>query len=114
MVKLYKKAKKQLNILFISLASLIFSVFILNDFIEVVDGFNQYMLIVVKWFMIMSILTYDYFIVLEILSILNPLNNEHHRNKKDVANSKKEHILNKDILLTKSDMIIKKYKSNLK
>ena len=104
---LYKKSKKSFITLLSSIVTLPLISFMLNDFIEVSQGVNVYMLLVFKWLVIVILLS---LIVYNTLRIINIATN-HFETKKESSTKeqKKNRILEKDELLSRSDIIMKKY-----
>ena len=118
-INLYKRAKKQFVILVFSLATIILSSLILSDVMTVASGLSLYLLIALKWIIILSLM---FLMVLSILKILElalpvPINTkqtnviEVHN---EAVNRKKEIILNKGRIFTESDMILQKYTRDAK
>jgi len=110
---LYKKAKKQLILFSILLFILILSSSILNDIISATSGINLYVFIGIKWIVILLLLAYILFMFLKIINIAttNPLKKESRTillSDKPTTH-KREYILNKNTLLTESEMILQKY-----
>ena len=108
---LYKKAKKSFFILFASILSLILVNLIISDVVDVSDGITVYVLLIVKWIANLSILG---LIGFSILKIINVATDPFTSNKPKVKvskelNTRKGRILDKEILLTKSDVILEKY-----
>ena len=107
----YKKAKKQLILLTMLLLSLWVSSSVINDLIGASSGMNLYALIALKWIVMLALLS---FIVLKILKIMhllipNPLSKEKRAKKSKNITPKKAYIMNKETLLTESEMILQKY-----
>ena len=110
---LYNKAKKSFFLLFGSIISLILISLIINDAISVAGGISVYMLLIVKWISILSLLILIGYSLLKIINIAtSPFSNEDKENnsrKEEVIDTKKDRILNKEKLFTKSDLILQKY-----
>jgi len=93
--------------LFVYVFFLILTSYISNDFISVATGVNVYIFILVKWILIFSLLT---LISFTLMKILNTAKNPFEKKSNDVKNdSRKNRILTKEHLSTKSDLILEKY-----
>ncbi len=108
---LYQKAKKSFFVLFGSIIALILLNLIISDVVDVSDGITVYVLLIVKWIANLSILG---LIGFSILKIINAATDPFTSNKPKVKpinelDSKKDRILAKETLLTKSDVILEKY-----
>ena len=104
---LYKKSKKSFITLLASIVTLPLVSFMLNDFIEVSQGVNVYMLLVFKWLVIVILLSLIVYNTLRIINIAtNPFETEKESSTKEQKNNR---ILEKDELLSKSEIIMKKY-----
>jgi len=103
LVTLYKKAKKSFIILLFSIVTLPLISFMINDFIKVSKSSDVYMFIVLKWTIIITLISLIIYNILKIINIaINPFNEE----KQEL---KKTYILEKEKLLTKSEKILQKY-----
>lgn len=115
LASLYKKAKKSFMILFVYVVSLILISFIINDLMSISTGVSVYVLLLIKWASILSLLSLIGFSILKILNIAtNPFESkENEVTKKDKSkvstDTKKERILAKEKLFTASDIIVQKY-----
>ena len=110
---LYNKAKKNFLLLFGSIISLILISLIINDAISVASGISIYIFLIVKWISILSLLILIGYSLIKIINIAtSPFINEDNENnspEKEVIDTKKDRILNKEKLFTKSDLILQKY-----
>lgn len=107
LVTLYKKAKKSFVMLAMYVVLLILLSLILNDLISVATGLTVYVLLLVKWVLILLLLILIAFTLVKIFSVAtNPLKK---REEEREVNTKKERILAKEKLSTKSDLILQKY-----
>ena len=106
LANLFKKAKKRFIYILVSLVVLVMFVFIINDITSIINEENAILIFSIKWLgivtLLMSILHNSYKII-KVAS--SPFQDE------KTPLTKKEHILKKDKLLTKSELIIQKYKS---
>ena len=106
LANLFKKAKNRFIYILVSLVVLVMFVFIINDITSIVNEENTILLFGIKWVSIVTLLIsilYNSYKIIQVVS--SPFQDE----KK--SSTKKEHILKKDKLLTKSELIIQKYKS---
>ena len=113
-ISLYKKAKKQFVILAISLITILLSSLIISDVMMVVSGLNLYILIVIKWMIILSMLVLIGLKLLKIIELAMPAPLTVKQTKyiavaDEAVNRKKEITLKKDRLFTESEQIIQKY-----
>jgi len=110
---LYARAKKSFLVLFGAIISLILISLIINDAVSVASDISIYILLVVKWVSILSLLVLIGYSILKIINIVAlPFTTESQSSitNTTVADSiKKDRILNKEKLFTKSDLILKKY-----
>jgi hypothetical protein len=115
LASLYKKAKKSFMMLIVYVVSLILISFIINDLMSISTGVTVYILLLIKWASILSLLSLIGFSILKILNIAtNPFEskeNEVTKNDKSKVSTdtKKERILAKEKLFTTSDIIVQKY-----
>jgi len=102
---LYKKAKKSFMMLAVYVVVLILFNLILSDILSVVAGVPLYLLLLGKWIVIFTLLGLIGFSILKILNIArNPF-----EEKRESETIKKDRILGKEKLFTRSDLIIQKY-----
>ena len=109
---LYNRAKKSFFILFGSIISIILISLIINDAVSVASGISIFILLIIKWISILSFMALIGFTILKIINIATtPFTSEKVVSNTDetVVNSKKDRILNKEKLFTKSDSILQKY-----
>ena len=115
---LYQKAKSSFITLLVSMVVLVVGSFMMNDIIGVSSGMTLYMLMMVKWVLIITMLGLISFSLLKIINIaMNPFSSktatpEVVKVTEPVVDTKKENILNKEQILTKSEMILQKYKKD--
>ena len=106
---LYKKAKRYFYTLLALVITLVLINLILSDAIDVSTNVTVYLLLIVKWIANLSILGV---LAFNILKIINIATNPFSKNKTGITKplvKKKNRILNKEIILTQSDLIMKKY-----
>ena len=112
---LYKKAKKSFMMLFVYIVALIISSLIINDLMVIATGISVYVLLLLKWMVILSLLGLISFSILKIFNIAtNPFEKKedeqtHSSVNKVAKDTKKNRILAKEKLFTKSDLIVQKY-----
>ena len=105
LVNIYSKSKKSLLMLLIYSVLLIFLSLMLNDIIAVSTGLNAYFFIFIKWFGVLVLLV---LMLLSLMKVINVASNPLASNSKSI-DEKKEKLLSKEKLRTKSDQIIEKY-----
>ena len=115
---LYQKAKSSFIILLVSTVVLVVGSFMMNDIIGVSSGITLYMLMMAKWVLIITMLGLISFSLLKIINIaMNPFSSKTATQEvvnvtEPVVDTKKENILNKEQIFTKSEMILQKYKKD--
>ena len=112
LANLYNKAKKSFFIIFGSIISLVLISLIINDAIPVASGMSVYILLLIKWISILSLLGLIGFNILRIINVAtSPFSTDEKGiiTSENIVDAKKERILNKEILLSKSDLIMQKY-----
>jgi len=110
----YKKAKKSFVMLFIAIVALILVSFIMDDMMGVSFGISLYLLLLVKWVLILTLWSVIGFSILKIFNIAtNPFESQGNKTSKDkqenYTDTKKDRILAKEELFTQSDLILQKY-----
>ncbi len=109
---LYNRARKSFFILFGSIISLILISLIINDAVSVSSGMSVFVLLIIKWVSILTLIGLIGFSVLKIINVAtSPFTTENkYMNTKEVpVDTRKDRILNKERLFTKSDSILQKY-----
>jgi hypothetical protein len=82
----------------------------MNDIIAVSGGGFVYIFLMIKWIVILTLLGLIAFTLLKIFNVIkNPFEREQKDIKVALGDSKKEHILSLDQLVSKSDSIINRY-----
>ena len=115
LASLYKKAKKSFVMLFVYVVALILVSFIINDLMSISTGVSVYILLLIKWVAILSLLSLIGFSILKIFNIatnpFQPKENEATKSNKEnlSTETKKDRILAKEKLFTQSDLIMQKY-----
>ena len=114
LASLYKKAKKSLLMLCVYVVSLILFSFMINDVISIATDEIIYILLPIKWIVILSLLSLIAFSMLKIFNIAsNPFESKdkkrYENTKQTPSATKRERILTKEKLFTQSDLILQKY-----
>ena len=112
LVNLYKRAKKRILFLFGLVITLLFFSLIINDLLNVSSGMSIQVLLLTKWVIILTIVTFIARTILQIINIAtSPFEKDDVKSLKSTVevDTKKEYILSKKRLYTKSDVIIQKY-----
>ncbi|WP_457748225.1 hypothetical protein [Sulfurimonas sp.] len=103
LANLYKKTKSNVVVLFVYIVVLLLTSYIMNDLISVSQSVTVYFMLFFKWVIVLTLLVLIGLRILKILNIVSkPFSNEKN-------NSKKQQILSKEKLYTKSDQIMQKY-----
>lgn len=106
LTNLYKKAKKSFVMLFIYVVSLILFTLVVDDILNISTGIMIYIVLIVKWMVVLTLVS---LIAFSILKIFNMASNPFVSKEKESKDSKKEKILSREKLSTKSDLILQKY-----
>jgi hypothetical protein len=118
MASIYKKAKKNFIILFISVFFLIITNLIINDLIEISSDKIIFLLLLSRWCITLILLSLIIFSITKISNIIvNPFEKKDNQSllsttSKVYKDEKKDYLLSKEKLLTKSDLIMNKYTKN--
>ncbi len=118
MASIYKKAKKNFIILFISAFFLIITNLIINDLIEISSDKIIFLLLLSRWCITLILLSLIIFSITKIFNIIvNPFEKKDNQSllsttSKVYKDEKKDYLLSKEKLLTKSDLIMNKYTKN--
>ena len=118
MASIYKKAKKNFIILFISAFFLIITNLIINDLIEISSDKIIFLLLLSRWCITLILLSLIIFSITKIFNIIvNPFEKKDNQSllsttSKVYKDKKKDYLLSKEKLLTKSDLIMTKYTKN--
>ncbi len=110
------RAKNSFLVLFGAVISLILISLIINDAVSVASGMNVYILLSIKWVSIIGLLTLIGYSILKIINIAtSPFTAQSKSNttNSEEVDNKKDRILNKAKLFTKSDSILQKYLKDL-
>jgi len=107
-VNIYKRSKRYMHLLLIALLFMVFTSFIMEDLISISSGTKLSFLVTIKWsilFLLLSLVLYSFYKIVKIST--SSFKGEKREERAD--KSKKESLLAKEILSTKSDFIIEKY-----
>ena len=107
LVNIYRKARINIMLIFISLMMMVSFSYLFAD-LALMEGYTGY-LMTVKWIIYFMLLTVIVWNVKKMQKIaILPFGNE---NVETVVDDKKEHILQKEQLFTRSELIVNKYRS---
>ncbi len=104
LVNLYKRAKKNIMGVLLSVLMIVLVSYLFADFIVIASEENSYGLLALKWLILLVLI---FVIVLNIRQVVKVASSPFGRE----IDVKKERILAKEKLMTKSDRIIAKYRS---
>ena len=110
LLNLYKRSKRNIITIVISLVLMILVSYIFADIINIRGNENSYGLIVIKWLMLLTLVFVMVFNVRKMIKIVSTLFWK--ERKEDMPDIKKEMILGKEHLMSRSDLIIGKYRSS--
>ena len=88
---------------------LMFSTLLINDLLDVATGSEKYIFLTVKWIMVFLLLSIIIYNTLKVLNAITQPLSIASSPKPKVVDTKKEHIMAKEQLSTKSDQIMQKY-----
>ncbi len=109
LLNIYQRAKRNIIAVIISGFLLVLSSYIFNDLIDIADD-SKYGLIIVKWILLLLLWSIIAFNIVKVLNAIpRPLKKE---NKNIVRDTRKESILHKEHLISRSGIILNKYKSS--
>ena len=97
--------------LFIYVVSIFLVSFILNDMMAVASSTVGYLFILVKWVLVLILLGLSFF---TLVKIINVASSPFESTRSKTVDEKKERILSKEKLQTKSDLIMQKYTKDVK
>lgn len=108
---LYKKAKKSITMLLVYMLSLVIFSFFINDLLFVSSGLFMYGVLIFKWIVVLVLLTLIISSAIKIFNIAtNPFESKSDKKEDQKKHDpKKEKILAKETLATKSNRILEKY-----
>ncbi len=105
----YRKAKRNILTIIAMFILLMFSTLLMNDLLDVATGGEKYIFLTVKWIMIFLFLSIIVYNTLKVLNAITQPLSIANSSKPKVVDTKKEHIMAKEQLSTKSDQIMQKY-----
>ena len=109
LINLYKRAKKNIIRVFLSVFVMVLISYLFTDIIVIAGEENKYGLLAIKW---LILLVSIFVIVINIRQVLKIVSSPFAKEANDpVIDVKKERILAKEHLMTKSERIIEKYRS---
>ena len=112
LANLYSRAKRSFISLLVCIVSLVLVTFIMSDIIGVASGMTLHLLIIIKWLLVIGLMGFILFNMLKIINIATTPFSKYTQAKAvntSKVDSRKERILNKEKLFTKSDSILEKY-----
>jgi hypothetical protein len=108
LLSLYRKTKKNIVVMLVSIVMMILSAYIFSDLTEIAGTDSQYLLLISKWLVLLMFLSLTMFHFMKIMKHLStPFKREE---EMQADNSKREKILSKAALTSRSDLIVNKYK----
>ncbi len=105
----YRKAKRNILTIVAMFILLMFSTLLMNDLLDVATGSEKYIFLTVKWIMVFLFLSIIVYNTLKILNAITQPLSIANSSKPKVVDTKKEHIMAKEQLSTKSDQIMQKH-----
>lgn len=108
-----KRSKLNIVVLVSLLLVLMLGIMIFNDLISVYESKSIYLYLLAKWVFIVFMLALIIATFAKIIHIaINPLKSKDNAKESDV-DKKKQKLVEKEKLLTKSDLIMKRYRQNM-
>lgn len=109
-LNLYQKTKRNMVAIIVSVFFMTLVPYFFTDFIDMVESSDRYVPVIWKWILLLFLLSILIFNVLRIFKAIHiPFLKEQKVKSPDF---RKERILEKDHLLSRSDLILKKYREN--
>lgn len=103
----YQKSRKNLITIMVSVMSLVITSFIFSDLIAMTD--KKVSLVVFKWIVLSALFGLLIYNIMQVFKAVRiPFQKEHNHRKVDV---RKEKMLEKAHLVSRSDLILKKYRN---
>ncbi len=107
---LYKKMKRNFNTLFVAIIILILFNLIISDLMSVTKDVTIYSMVTLKWILNLSLLGLIVFNFSKIINVaMNPFSSKEIKGVTSDNLTRENKILSKDVLFTKSDLILQKY-----
>ncbi len=109
LLNLYQRAKGNIIAIVVSVFAMIFIAYLFGDLIAMAEGSSKYGLVTIKWlilFLLMVVIVFNLRKTVKKLSI--PFAKE---GKEPTHDVKKERILTKEHLVSRSDLILNKYRN---
>lgn len=108
---LFRRAKRFISFLLLSLVVLLLFNLLISDLIDVSSESMVFILLAVKWSVTIILIVFSAFMGKKIVEIaLRPLGSSDNRTKVQPEDKKRYHILEKNTLHSRSDLIYEKYK----
>lgn len=109
LLSLYRRVKKNIIVIVISVLIMILTSYIFIDLIEMLDKSNKFGFIAIKWLILILLFVV---IVVNMLKIMKTLSEPFGKEQNDqVLDETKERILAKKYLMSRSDLILRKYRN---
>lgn len=109
LLNLYQKVKRNIIAVMLSVFLLIVTIYLFGDLIDMAEENNKYYFVYTKWIFLFFLLS---LIAINIIKILNtiriPFSNDQKETDVDV---RKEKIIAKEHLLSRSDLILDRYRT---
>ena len=110
LLNLYKRAKKNIIAILTSLVAMIFVSYIFSDIIGVIDSSSRYGFVAMKWLLLLGLV---WVIVFNVRKMLKTISLPFKSGGNDgVIDERKEKLLAKEQLMSRSDRIVEKYRNN--
>ncbi len=108
LLNLYQNAKRNIIIIFVSTILLVMSIYMFSDLIAMTD--EKVGLMIAKWIAILLFLGVIIFNIVQIFKAVSVPFKKETRNKS--ADARKENIVTKEHLVSRSELIINKYRDS--
>lgn len=110
LAKIFKKANKNILAVIVSMFLIVFTSMLMNDLVDVSSGIYSYLFILFKWMFNVCFLAILVHNLIKLLAVLNEsISLRTTKDKDPVSEAKRERVLNKECLATKSERIVQKY-----
>lgn len=109
LLNLYKKGKKNIIVIVASLVAMIFVSYIFSDIIGMIDSSSRYGFVAIKWLLLLGLVWIIVFNVRKMMKTISlPFECE---GNDGMIDERKEKILAKEQLMSRSDRIVEKYRN---
>ena len=110
LLNLYRRGKKNMIVIVTSLVAMIFVSYIFSDIIGMIDSSSRYGFVAIKWLLLLGLV---WVIVFNVRKMLKTISLPFECAGNDsMIDERKEKILAKEHLKSRSDLILEKYRSN--